>query len=187
MLLGGCTSAPSPAPQPPLPSQSTPRVPPAPPKAAAPNFHHTKGRFQVYFPGTPQRLNHQRQVDIGTVELVQYCYQTTPYELWSISYADYPAALLRLGASKRLLEGVYQRLLSELHARPAGAPRWGNRSDGAELWFSATLPRQQGQAHYYLLLQEQRLYQVGLQAAGGTIGQQDSLDFFGSFGLLEES
>lgn len=185
LLLGGCTS--TPAPLLPLEPQPIPIVPLAPPQAAAPNFQHAKGRFQVYFPGTPQRLDDQRQVDIGTVALVQYCYQATPYVLWSVSYADYPTALLRLGSSKRLLEGVYQRLLNELHARPLGEPHWGDRSNGAELWFSAALPRQQGQAHYYLLLQDQRLYQVGLQAAGGPIGQQDSLDLFGSFGLLKAS
>lgn len=150
---------------------------------AVPNFQNSEGRFQVYFPASPQRLTPHTQVDIGTVALTQYLYQPSPYQLWSVSYADYPKALFRLGKEAELLEGVQRRLVSDLHARPQGAIQWDSTTTWTDLRFSAHMPRQDAYVHYYLLLQGQRLYQVGLHSVGAPISEQDSLDFFGSFGL----
>ena len=178
-----CEQAAPPPTDPPIVEPSTPAVPQATPAPASPNFQNSKGRFEVYFPAPPQRLVQQQQVDIGTVELVQYLYEGGPYQTWSVSYADYPADFFRLGSREQLVKGVYQRLLSELGARLQGTMEWDTTTQWTDLRFTATVPKKDWHLQYYIMLQGRRLYQVGLQSAGRPIAPQDSLDFFGSFGL----
>lgn len=184
-FLFGCTDAPEPEQ---LPKVVHIEIPPTQAvttsaNPAEPTLKDSDGRFEVYFPKTPQRVVQQATVDIGTIELVQHLCQVENTQTWSVSYADYPAELLALGSGEQLLRGVYQRLLSDFNARSDGGIQWDSTTVFTDMHFKATVPRKGWHLQYYLLLQGHRLYQVGLHSAVGPISTQDSLDLFGSFGL----
>ncbi len=150
---------------------------------ALPLFAPPDSTFLVYFPALPQRSMHTSQVDIGTLELVQWVAADAGGASYVLSYADYPSAVLQLGSADELLQGVEQRLLKALHATTSNKRPLLLQERHQGRAFSAQAKRRHWHLQYQLYLVNNRLYQLGIHSATGPISAQDSIDFFGSFEL----
>lgn len=155
------------------------------PLQALPLFEDAPGKFSIYFPTPPQRSTYNSEVDIGNVAMTQWITRDAAGQFYVLSYADYPEAVLRLGSDKQLLRGVEERLLAALHAQQPQRQALLLDSLHTGVAFYAQAKRRHWHLYYHLYLVDQRLYQLGIHSAIGPISTQDSLDFFGSFELLE--
>lgn len=155
------------------------------PLQALPLFEEPKGAFNVYFPSPPQHSTYSSEVDIGTLEMPQWVSKDASGQFYILSYVDYPKAVLKLGSAKQLLKGVEERLLSTLHARQTSRQSILLDSLHNGVAFQALAKRRHWYLNYQLYLVKNRLYQLGIHSAIGPISQQDSLDFFGSFKIVE--
>ncbi|MGH1338162.1 MAG: hypothetical protein ACRBFS_18715 [Aureispira sp.] len=152
---------------------------------ALPLFEEEAGHFSIYFPSPPQRSTHTSEVDIGPLKMTQWVAKDASGQFYVVSYADYPAAVLRLGSEKQLLKGVEERLLSALHAKRTSRHPLLLDSLHQGIAFQAEAKRRHWHLNYQLYLRDKRLYQLGIHSAIGPIHPQDSADFFGSFVVLE--
>lgn len=151
-----------------------------------PLFKAPESQFAIYFPTPPQFSTQEREVDIGTLKMNQWISQDAAGQYYIVSYADYPKAILQLGSEQQLLKGIEARLLSSLHAKQSSRQQLNLDSLHSGIAFQAQAKRQHWHLNYHLYLVDNRLYQLGIHSALGAISEQDSLDFFGSFELLEE-
>jgi hypothetical protein len=84
-----------------------------------------------------------------------------------------------------LLKGVKERLWSTLHAQTTQEETLSLGEKHQGIAFKAVAKRRHWHLDYHLYLVGPRLYQLGIHSDLGPIQQQDSLDFFGNFKLLE--
>lgn len=152
---------------------------------ALPLFKTPEGQFAIYFPTPPQSSTQEREVDIGNLQMQQWVSKDAAGQYYVVSCADYPKAVLQLGSAQELLKGVKARLLSNLHAQQTTHQDITLDSLYNGIAFQAQAKRQHWYLNYHLYLVNNRLYQLGIHSALGTIPVQDSLDFFGSFEVVE--
>jgi hypothetical protein len=151
---------------------------------ALPLFQEPQGNFSIYFPTPPQQATRQSEVDIGQLKMQQWVAEDASGQYYVVSYADYPAAVLKLGSGQQLLEGVEAQLLAKLHAKQTSRTVLSLENEQQAIAFEAEAKRKHWHLNYQLYLIDNRLYQLGIHSALGPISTQDSLDFFGNFRVL---
>ena len=185
VLLMSCESTP---PEPNLGASNITKLPKVEveekPAAILP-FVSEKGRFSIQFPGTPTEDVHTTSAEIGEIKLIQFIYEKEKTQAWLVSYSDYPQKMIDLGNNAQLIKGIKHNILKNLRASPSIEKKIMLDEEYQGLEFSAYSKKDKLDILYKIYLVNNRVYQISMYSSIGPFAAQDSLDFMGSFKLLE--
>jgi len=148
-------------------------------------FVHQEGGFSIQFPDKPSKHQRKKESEIGELQLTQFIYSKDDTDIWLVSYTDYPKKMIQLGNSTQLIKGVKYKVLDDLRAsvKAEDNVKLNNKYKG--LTFAAHAKRKNLDFLYHIYLVKNRLYQISMYSSLGAISSQDSLDFLGSFQLVD--
>lgn len=157
-----------------------------PAKAASKTFISEEGGFSIQFPDEPKKHEHNTASEIGELKLTQFLYSHEGTQMWLASYCDYPKKMIQLGNHSQLLKGIKYKVVNELHASTLREDKikFDDNYDG--ITFVAHADKNDLDILYHIYLVDNRVYQLSMYSSIGKFSSQDSLDFLGSFKLLEE-
>lgn len=148
-------------------------------------FVNREGGFSIQFPDKPTKHQRNKESEIGSLQLTQFIYNKDDTNIWLVSYTNYPSKMIQLGNTTQLLKGIKYKVLDDLRAtvNTEASVKLNDKYKG--LTFSAHAKRKNLDFIYHIYLVKNRLYQISMYSSLGPIPSQDSLDFMGSFKLLD--
>lgn len=136
--------------------------------------------FSVGFPDCPTLEIMKDHAELGTLTLTQYQYLKEDTLAWVLSYCDYPEALIKLGDSKKLLEGICQSIKKSHNAKLLNLDLINDVSIRFQLF------SKKAGLHmlYKVLLFKNRLYKLAIYNTGDTSNHLIADRFYESFKIL---
>ena len=149
-------------------------------------FTDKDGRFQINFPGTPQKTSQTIPTDVGSVEIVLFMFEKSVTEVFMVAYSDYPTAAVEQASVEKMLQGAKGGALSSAELNKIEEEKSIQLDGHSGLFLKAKSDKNNFHAVYEMYLVKNRLYQIIMIRDGGYPRQEDIDGYIKSFSLIKE-
>ncbi len=141
-----------------------------------------EGKYGVRFPGKPKSSTAPVKTDVGTLTVHTSSFATTGGNVFLVIYTDYPPPPLRPEATEALLNGVRDGLTKDGKLRSDQPAAVGpTKTPGREI----VVDKGAHQLRYRVVLNGNRLYQVGVLGGMAFVDGPEAKAFLDSFEITK--
>lgn len=147
-----------------------------------PKYTSQDGKFSILFPGEPTVSTEKVETEIGTIDMSTFIYEKSSQEAYMVSYADYPAEMIKdvdqmemLASSRNgVLENIGASVVEEKDITLDGHKGIYFKANSVSLYLI-----------YKMVMVNNRIFQVAIMKEGGYPSDSEADSFIGSFTLTK--
>lgn len=129
-------------------------------------FVSMDGNYSINFPGTPTGTDQVESTAVGDIVIHMDMYEKSATEVFMVGYNDYPSALVENGDNTAMLEGGVEGAKGALACDVEDFREIGELDGCPTIEFKARSTASNYHVHYFCLMRNNRLYQVGILRDG---------------------
>lgn len=148
------------------------------------DFVSEDGKYSINFPGTPVGTDQKEPTAVGDIVIHMDMYEKSATEVFMVGYNDYPSELVEMSDPKEMLVGGIEGAKSSMGCDVEDFREMGELDGNPTIELKARSTASNYHVHYFCVMRNNRLYQVGILRDGSYPSKKDVENFTRTFELL---